>query len=177
MSSGFLRKSQDRGRNVEHALRIMEMTGDPIDKVLVKERAIDDRTFSQCLKRHTEATVYRAIALTGGNFLFEKTLPPVFAHPIQLKVDDILLEGARRSDEWVLIQQRIPSFDLVFEPMIGNAEELSTRGLSEIDSSVFSLVNGQRTVQNIIDELNACDFDVAKSLFILLSVNLIRQKR
>ena len=49
--------------NIEHALRIMEMTGDPIDKVLVKERAIDSRTFSECLKRHTEATVYRAIAL------------------------------------------------------------------------------------------------------------------
>ena len=176
--SGFLRKAcRIEDGNIEHALRIMEMTGDPIDKVLVKERAIDVRTFNQCLKRHTEATVYRAMALTGGNFLFEKTTPPAFAHPVQLKVDDLLLEGARRSDEWVLIQQRIPSFDLVFEPMIGNAEELSTRGLSEVDASVFSLVNGQRTVQDIIEELNASDFDVAKSLFILLSVNLIRQKR
>lgn len=176
--SGFLRKAcRIEEGNIEHALRIMEMTGDPIDKVLVKERAIDARTFTECLKRHTEATVYRAMALAGGNFLFEKGGPPAFAHPVQLKVEDLLLEGARRSDEWVLIHQRIQSFDLVFEPMIGNAEELSMRGLSDIDSSVFSLVNGQRTVQDIIDELNAGDFDVAKSLFILLSVNLIRQKR
>lgn len=176
--SGFLRKScRIEDGNIEHALRIMEMTGDPIDKVLVKERAIDARTFTDCLKRHTEATVYRAMALTGGDFFFEKTAPPSFAHPVQLKVDDLLLEGARRSDEWVLIHQRIPSFDLVFEPMIGDAEELSTRGLSEVDASVFSLVNGLWTVQNIIDELNIGEFDVAKSLFILLSVNLIRQKR
>ncbi len=176
--SAFLRKSCriDEG-SLEHVKRITAMTGDPVDMVLVKERLIDARTFSDCLKRHTEATVYRAMAMTVGDFFFEKSSPPPFASPISLRVDDLLLEGARRSDEWVLIQQRIPSFDMVFEPVIGNTEEISTKGLSEIDDNVFSLVNGQRTVQDIIDELNAGEFDVVKSLFILLSVNLIKQRR
>lgn len=178
MLAGFLKRSCriDEG-SIDHAVRITGMTGDPIDKILVKERLIDARMFTERLKFHTEATVYRAMSLNTGDFIFEKAAPPVFANPVHLKVDDLLLEGARRSDEWVLIQQRIPNFDMVFEPMIGNAEELSTRGLSEIDASVFSMVNGQRTVQDIIDELAVGEFDVAKSLFILLSVNLIRQKR
>jgi hypothetical protein len=116
------------------------------------------------------------MALKTGEFVFEKTPPPTFANAVQLKVDDLLLEGARRADEWVLIQQRIPGFDLVFESMTGNAEELTTRSLSDIDANVFSLVDGRRTVQDIIDELCQGEFEVAKSLFILLSVNLIRQK-
>lgn len=176
--SGLLRKScRIEEVSLQHAWRIADMTGDPLDQVLVKERVIDARSFTECLKRQTESTVYRAMALTTGAFVFEKAAPPAFANTIQLKVDDLLLEGARRADEWVLIQQKIPSFDLVFEPMISNAEELATRGLSDIDTNVFSLVDGGRTVQDIIDELCLGEFDVAKSLFILLSVNLIRQKK
>ena len=60
--------------------------------------------------------------------------------------------------------------------MIGNAEELTTRGMSEMDLKVFSLINGRRTVQEIIDLLCLGEFDVAKSVFILLSVNLIRRR-
>jgi hypothetical protein len=77
----------------------------------------------------------------------------------------------------VLIQQKIPNFSLVFEPLIGNAEELTRRGLSDMDLRVFALVDGKRTVQDIIDTAMLSDFDVAKSLFILNSVNLIRKKK
>jgi hypothetical protein len=121
--------------------------------------------------------VFKIMAWKTGEFSFEKASPPVFAVPVQIKVDDLLLEGARRADEWSLIQQKIPDFTLVFEPMIGNAEELTTRGMSATDLKVFSLINGRRSIQDIIDTLCLGEFDVAKSMFILLSVNLIRRKR
>jgi CheY-like chemotaxis protein len=163
--------------SVQHVLRIAEMTGQPIDGILAREKMVDTRTFSDNLRRHTESAVYKTMAWRDGDFFFEKTTPPVFAAPLQIKVDDLLLEGARRADEWTLIEQKIPNFGMVFEPMIGNAEELTTRGMSDIDLKVFSLIDGKHTIQDIID--NAClgDFDVAKSMFILLSVNLIRIKK
>jgi hypothetical protein len=65
---------------------------------------------------------------------------------------------------------------MVFEPLIGNAEELTRRGLSDMDLKVFAMVDGRSTVQEIIDRAMLSDFDVAKSMFILLSVNLIRKK-
>ncbi len=162
---------------LRHVLRIAEMTSQPIDSVLAQEKIVDLKTFGECLKRHTESAVYKAMAWRDGDFAFEKSEPPVFTTPLQLKVDDLLLEGARRADEWTLIQQKIPSFSLVFEPMIGNAEELTTRGMSDVDMKVFSLIDGRRPIQEIIDTSNLSDFDVAKSVFILLSVNLIRKKK
>jgi len=163
--------------SLRHVLRIAEMTGDPIDQILAKEKLFDTRAFSDCLRVHTESAVYKAMAWREGDFVFEKTSPPVFANPVKLKVDDLLLEGARRADEWTLIQQKIPNFTIVFEPMIGNAEELTTRGMSDIDLKVFALIDGRRTIQDIIDTLAVGEFDVAKSLFILLSVNLIRRRK
>jgi CheY-like chemotaxis protein len=175
---GLLRRScriTDDG--IRHVLRIAEITSQPIDRILAKEKMLDFRTFADCLKRHTESTVYKVMAWNDGTFFFEKAPPPLFATPMQLKVDDLLLEGARRADEWTLIQQKIPNFTIVFEPMIGDADELTTRGMSDIDMKVFSLIDGKRTVQAIIEDSCLSEFEVAKSMFILLSVNLIRRKR
>ena len=175
---GLLKKTcRLQDDSFRHVVRIAEMTSQPIDRVLAQERLLDAKTFSECLRRHTESAVYKIMAWKEGEFFFEKAMPPVFANPVQLKVDDLLLEGARRADEWSLIQQKIPHFDIVFEPMIGNAEELTTRGMSDIDLSVFRYVDGKRTIQNIIDTLCIGEFEVVKSMFILLSVNLIRRKK
>jgi len=163
--------------SLRHVKRIVEMTSQPIDRVLVQEKLLDQKTFVDCLRRHTESAVYKIMAWKDGDFYFEKADPPVFGAQMQIKVDDLLMEGARRADEWGLIQQKIPDFNIVFEPMIGNAEELTTRGMSDMDMKVFSLVNGRRSIQDIVDLLALGEFDVAKSMFILLSVNLIRRKR
>jgi len=145
--------------------------------VLVQEKLLDQKTFGSCLRRHTEGIVYKAMMWKDGDFRFDQAPMPAFANPIALKVDDLLIEGTRRSDEWVLIQQKIPSLALVFEPLIGNAEELTRRGLSAADLKVFSLIDGRRSVQDIIDISMMSEFDVAKSMFILVSVNLIRKKK
>ena len=162
---------------LRHAQRIAEMTGQPLDGVLAQEKILDQKTFGSCLRRHTESIVFKVMGWKDGQFVFDQSAPPVFAQPVALKVDDLILEGTRRADEWVLIQQKIPDFSAVFAPLIGNAEELTRRGLSDIDLKVFGMVDGKRTVQNIIDHSMMSDFDVVKSLFILLSVNLIRQKK
>jgi len=161
---------------LQHARRIAEMTGQPLDGVLAQEKILDQKTFGACLKRHTESVVFKAMDWKDGDFFFDNTRGPVFANPVALKVDDLILEGTRRSDEWVLIQQKIPNFSMVFEPLIGNAEELTRRGLSDMDLKVFAMVDGRSTVQDIIERAMLSDFDVAKSMFILLSVNLIRKK-
>lgn len=163
--------------SLQHAMSIAGMTGEQVDKVLIREKLLDARTFADCLRRHTESVVYKVMAWKEGAFCFETVPPPVFAVPLQIKVDDLLMEGARQADEWTLIQQKIPNLNVVFEPMISNAEELSTRGMSDTDLRVFSLIDGRRTVQDIIDAGYAGEFEAAKSIFILLSVNLIRRKR
>lgn len=163
--------------DIERVLKIADMTSQPIDRILVRENIVDARTINEYHRRHTESAVFKAIAWEDGEFFFEKAVPPYFASTAQLKVDDLLLEGARRADEWSLIRQKIPHPDVVFEPMIGNADELATRGMSELDLRVFSCIDGRRSIQDIINMLRMDDFDVFKSMFILVSVNLIRRRK
>lgn len=175
---GLLRRScRLREDQLRHVMQTAAATKEPVDSVIVREKVLNAKGFADCLKRHTEAEVYKVMAWREGSFFFEKSQPPEFANPVNLKVDDLLLEGARRADEWLLIQQKIPDFNVVFESMIADAAELTRRGLSDIDLKVFSLIDGRRTIQEIIDIACLAEFDVAKSMFILMSVNLIRPRK
>ncbi len=165
------------GDGLRRLLQTAKKTSQPIDRVIVQENMLDQKTFADCLRRHTESAVYKVMSWKEGEYSFEKAGSPVFAFPLLIEVDDLLREGARRADEWELIRQKIPEFNVVFESMLGNDAELKTRGLSETDRNVFSLINGKRTAQDIIDALCRDEFDVAKSMFILLTLDLIRRKR
>jgi hypothetical protein len=165
------------GDSLRHVMSIAEMTSQPIDRVMVREKVLDQKTFSECLRRHVETAVYKVMTWREGDYSFEKAGSPAFAFPIRIKVDDLLREGQRRTDEWDLIRQKIPEFNLIFESMTGNAVEPATRGLGEVDRKVFSLINGKRTVQDIIEKLGMDEFDVARSIFILITLDLIRRKR
>lgn len=178
MMDGLLKRTcQLKDDQVAQALALAQKQNAPIDSVLIKQKMLDAKTFTECLRNHTEREVYKIMAWRDGDFYFEKASSPAFANPVRLKVEDLLLEGARRSDEWMLIQQKIPDFNVVFEPLIADAVELTKRGLSDVDASVFSLIDGKRSLQEIIDSTCFGEFEVAKAMFILLSVNLIRAKK
>lgn len=96
---GLLRKTCRIGNvGIENAKRIASMTGQPIDRVLIQERMIDSRAFALCLKRHTESAVFKIMAWKEGAFSFEKADPPPFASGLQLKAEDLLIEGTRGSE-------------------------------------------------------------------------------
>src|SRR5205085_344409 len=63
----------------------------------------------------TENAVYTLFTWTSGTFNFEQGVEPEDgAERVSVDPQSLLLEGARRVDEWSLIEKKIPSFDVVF---------------------------------------------------------------
>jgi hypothetical protein len=63
----------------------------------------------------TEDSVFVMFKWNDGSFSFEPSLrPPPDAELVSVDPQELLLEGARRVDEWSLIEKKIPSFDVVF---------------------------------------------------------------
>jgi hypothetical protein len=111
-----------------------------------------------------------------------------------MSTDFILMEGIRMVDEWPIIEKKIPSFDIVFRPVVdpslidvaagasgdaGGAERrvgASATGrirLAADEERVFRKVDGVRTVQAIIDATGTGEFEVCRTLFDFLNRNLI----
>src|SRR6476620_610513 len=63
----------------------------------------------------TEDSVFIMFKWNDGSFSFEPGVhPPEGARLVSVDPQELLLEGARRVDEWSLIEKKLPSFDVVF---------------------------------------------------------------
>jgi tetratricopeptide (TPR) repeat protein len=81
------------------------------------------------------------------------------------------MEGARRIDEWVRIEKRVPNLGVV----PGYAPSLQGGDLDLLppEWEVLALIDGRRDLRAIAGTLGRSDFDIAKTLFGLESAGLI----
>lgn len=122
---------------------------------------------------HTgESAIYDIFTWTEGKFYFNDDTTD--ERTIQTSLQNIIMEAARRIDEWERVRDVIPTMDIVIEfnphPQQGS-ENIS---LEASEWRVLSLVNGARTVKEIASQSDFDDFETCKILYGLLSSGLLK---
>ena len=121
-----------------------------------------------------EDAVYALAIWRSGEFRFEAgTAAP--RQTIQKSNTNLLMEAARRLDEWRVLSKKIPSVDLVPEFVILENRE-GQINLNTMEWLLLSKIDGQRTVRQIATSAGMGVFDAAKLLYGLVATNLIRLK-
>jgi tetratricopeptide (TPR) repeat protein len=123
----------------------------------------------------TEESVYMLFTWSDGTFSFEPGVaPPDGVNRDSIDPQSLLLEGARRVDEWTLLKKKIPSLDLVFA--LDRQQLLRTRlELTAEQQALLPLIDGHRDVAALIRESGLSEFVVAKQIFGLLSAGFVMQ--
>lgn len=141
--------------------------GTRLGEILIRRGAITREQLEQYIRIQIEEAVYFLFTWHQGTFQFEPDQrPEEGAMRVSINPENLLLEGARRIDEWSLIEKKIPSLELVFE--LDRAKPVDGLELSEEQRKILPLVDGKRSVQEIIDESGMVEFDVGKALFGLI---------
>ena len=82
---------------------------------------------------------------------------------VSINPESLLLEGARRVDEWSLIEKKIPSFDLVFEV---DRDRLADSATSTLDDGAGDArcrsSTASATCTALVDESGLGEFDVGQ---------------
>jgi tetratricopeptide (TPR) repeat protein len=119
--------------------------------------------------------VYFLFTWTEGSFNFEPEVAPDHQDIlVSIGPESLLLEGARRVDEWSLIEKKIPSFDIVFE--IDRAQtQANEPKLTTEQRIVLGLINGVRDVTAVFEDSGLVEFDAAKALYGLATANCIHR--
>jgi len=121
-----------------------------------------------------EEAVYALAIWRSGEFRFEPgNAPP--RQTIQKSNTGLLMEAARRLDEWRVLSKKIPSVELVPEFVILENRE-GQINLNTMEWLLLSKIDGQRTVKQIAAAAGMSVFDAAKLLYGLVATSLIRLK-
>ena len=139
-----------------------------VGELLVEHRFLTRADLTRFIRIQIEEAIYHLFTWTRGNFFFEVDERPESADiVVSINPESLLLEAARRVDEWSLIEKKIPSLDLLFEVerdrVVASDVELTAE-----QQQIVLLLDGTRTVQEIVDETGATEFDVGKALFGLI---------
>ena len=121
----------------------------------------------------TENAVYTLFTWTSGTFNFEAGVEPEEgAERVSVDPQSLLLEGARRVDEWSLIEKKLPSFDVVFS-LDRSKLMLNRDPLSPEQEGLLPLIDGHRDVTGLIRDSGLGEFEVGKALYGLLNANFL----
>jgi hypothetical protein len=121
-----------------------------------------------------EEAVYALAIWRQGEFKFEPGVP-TDQQTISKSNTNLLMEAARRLDEWRVLSKKIPSTDLVPEFVMQETRE-GQINLNTSEWLILSKIDGQRSVKSIAAACNLSVFDASKMLYGLVAANLIRLK-
>jgi hypothetical protein len=122
-----------------------------------------------------EEAIYALAIWNHGEFQFEPNEES--AHTTITKSNtNLLMEAARRLDEWRVLSKKIPSIDYVPELLAReNRHEQVT--LNPHEWLLVTKIDGDRSIAEIGQALNISSFDVAKILYGMVTSELVSLKK
>jgi cytochrome c-type biogenesis protein CcmH/NrfG len=163
--------------DLERARDMQQRQGDKrrLGEILVSLGAITQREVERQVRFQIEEVVFEVMSWNEGYFSFNEG--PISEVPteilVRIPVEALLMEGARRIDEWSRIEGRIPHLGVVASlapPPPDGGGELD---LLPPEWEVLALIDDRRDIRALASELGRSDFDVAKTLFGLESAGVI----
>lgn len=159
---------------LDMALARQKMTGELIGQALIDMGIVSTADIEQSVRRQIEEEIYDVFSWKNARFEFipgepkgEFFDPARLGKPITFDVSGIIMEAARRVDEWEQIHRVVPSMQAVLKVQDPNADIplLDEVGVAEeAVRKIAELIDGKRTVEKIVEESPASKFDTSKVL-------------
>ena len=118
-----------------------------------------------------EDAIYALALWSQGSFQFSPGVESE-ARTISRSNTNLLLEAARRSDEWKILSRKIPGTDSV--PVLVARDDSGVQvTLTPLEWKVVTKTDGVRSIDEIARAIKTSAFDVAKTLYGLVTAELV----
>jgi hypothetical protein len=169
-------------QQLDQALKLQQETLQYLGEILIDLQWLKKEEVLRVIQNQIYETIYDLFRWGEGHFRFDLKLVEKYRRiPLALSPENALLNVLRMLDEWPQIENKISSSYIVFEKVPAeemvdryDMEELGEK-MSAEGEVVHGLVDGERTVQEIIDRSLLGNYNVFDSLVKLEETGLIRR--
>lgn len=167
ISEGDLARARDAQTRSSDTRRLGE--------ILVDREAITRKELERQVRFQVEEVVFELLSWSEGFFRFEESaaLEAPAEASIRISTESLLMEGARRIDEWSRIEGKVPHLGVV--PTLASVRDDHPALLDLLPNEweVLAEIDGSRDLRAIASNLARSDFDVARIVFGLLSTGIV----
>lgn len=163
VKSGFIKKNL-----FEMIQEIHQETKRPIVDIIIQDKYLTIEELERIIKFKIQEVIDEVFTWQEGEFKFEQgsVIYPRSIIKIRLKTEALVLETARRFDEWPRIVKAIPSGNLVYQKI--ERPELKLKPSAD-EEKVLSLLDGHRCVDDLIGIAGFGKFHTYSCLYNLLN--------
>ena len=174
----LLRAGKITPAELEHARAVQQRESGRrrLGQIVLEMGAVTARELEREVERHIEEAVFELLSWHEGFFSFAED--GIEGAPtdalIELPTEKILMEGARRIDEWSRIEAQVPHLGMV--PLLAPLEpghQSARLDLLPAEWEVLAEVDGVRDVRQIAAALRTAEFDVARTVFGLTTTGVV----
>lgn len=162
-------------REVDRALELQRL--DPtrrLAEILLEMGSVSEEELEHQLRFQMEETIYEVMPWDEGHFRFEERSEMTEQRLLaRVRVESLLMEGARRIDEWARLEAKVGGPDTV--PVLASSSEpdYTPLDLRSHEWEVLAEVDGERDIRQIAADLGRSAFDVAKAVYGLMSTGVL----
>lgn len=150
-------------------------------EILIALGLVTAREMERQMRLQIEAVVFELMSWSEGNFRFDEGLSEdaLLYASTPLGTESLLMEGARRIDEWSRIADRVPNLSVIPDLAPGDSDHPGLLDLLPQEWKVLAEIDGQADLRLIAANLAMSEFDVARVVYGLVTtgVVLLRQPR
>ncbi len=161
---------------LQKALALAKQRTERLGKILVEKGYISLETLKKFIHQQVRHILYDLFLWERGDFEYvdqEIDLDEEFL--TELNHMEVILEGTRRVDEWEILRKNIPNPQMVFRINKNVEKKKDTVDLTANEWRIISLVDGKRSVQQIVADSGHDEFVVYRMINSLISSGLIEK--
>ena len=146
-----------------------------IGEILVAHGALSARELERQIRSQIEAVVFELMSWQEGYFSFteESAESAPVATSSGLATEAVLMEGARRIDEWARIAHRVPHLGVIPALATTTAGHAPRLELLPNEWEVLAAIDGDSDLRGVAAALGRSDFEVAHIVYGLLTTGVI----
>lgn len=157
------------------AIQLREGETRRVGAILVGMGAISQRELDRQVRRQIEAVVFELLSWSEGYFRFEEESPEgeLPDDAADLTAEALLMEAARRIDEWARMADRIPNADVVPALAMVDDDHAPSLDLRPHEWQVLAAVDGLTSLRSIAALVGLSEFEAARIVYGLLSTGVV----
>ena len=162
----------------DKSVELLKKTGKRQGAILVDLGYITAKDLFWGVKYQVKEIIYSLFKLEEGTYEFnESATTPDEVITLKISTENLIYEGVQRIDNLTRIRREMPGMATVFKLNEDPSGIFRGVDLSPQDTRILSLVDGRKTVNQLIEKSKTNSFDVMKTLYVLWTTGFIVEKK
>ncbi|MCX5717520.1 MAG: DUF4388 domain-containing protein [Nitrospirae bacterium] len=161
----------------DKSVEILKRTKKRLGAILVELGYLTPKDLFWGVKYQVKEIIYSLFQLEDAECEFiEGDVPTDEVITLKMSMGNLIHEGAKRIDNWTRIRREMPKTGIVLTLSKDPLSLFQDVELSPYDKKMLTIIDGKKTIKEVIDSSWMNSFEAMKTIYVLWSIGILEEK-